>query len=89
METHLFFCSSAENKCSVLIPCEIGIDSGQAMHIHSLRLLDSFNCSHFPLQPTPFTPNYENGNSFIFWELCLHFSEPWWIKICQNFVEHI
>lgn len=38
MEAHLFFfCSSAGNKCSVLIPCETGIDSGQAMHIHSLR----------------------------------------------------
>lgn len=82
METCLFFCSSAGNKCSVLIPCETGIDSGQAMHIHSLRLLDSFNYSHFPLQPTPFTSNYENGNSFVFWELHLHFSEPWRIKIC-------
>lgn len=38
MEAHVFFfCSSAGNKCSVLIPCETGIDSGQAMHIHSLR----------------------------------------------------
>lgn len=37
------------------------------MHIHSLRLLDRFNYSHFPLQPTPFISNYENENSFIIW----------------------
>lgn len=76
MEAHSFFCFSYGNKCSVLVPCETGIDSGQAMRIHSLRLLDSFNCSHFPLQPTPFTSNCENGNSFIFWECCLHVSMP-------------
>lgn len=82
METRLFFCFSYGIKCSVLVPCETGIDSGQAIHIHSLRLLDSFNYSHFPLQPTPFTSDYENGNSFIFWELCLRASMPLWIKIC-------
>lgn len=39
------------------------------MHFHSWRLLGNFNYGRFPLQPTPFTSNSENENSFIIWEL--------------------